>query len=46
VNDRVLDDTALDAAEQNGHTPIARVLHAHGGQRAPKPVYPSTWGGL
>jgi ankyrin repeat protein len=47
VNERVLDDTALDAAEQNGHPPIARVLHAHGGQRAPKPVYPSsTWGGL
>jgi hypothetical protein len=34
VNDIVLDDTALDAAEQNGHLPAARVLHAHGGRRA------------
>jgi ankyrin repeat protein len=34
VNDIVLDDTALDAAEQNGHQPAARVLHAHGGRRA------------
>lgn len=35
-NDRVLDDTALDAAESNGHVPAARVLHAHGGRRGPK----------
>ena len=34
VNDRVLDDTALDAAEQHGNTPAARVLSAHGGGRA------------
>lgn len=40
VNDRVLDDTALDAAESNGHVPAARVLHAHGGRRAPKPSPP------
>ena len=36
VNDLVLDDTALDAAEQNGHQPAARVLHAHGARRARK----------
>ena len=36
VNDLVLDDTALDAAEQNGHTPAARVLHAHGARRSRK----------
>ena len=36
VNDRVLDDTALDVAEQNSHQPAARVLHAHGARRAPK----------
>lgn len=34
VNDLVLDDTALDAAEQNGHQPAARVLHARGARRA------------
>jgi ankyrin repeat protein len=34
VNDIVLDDTALDAAEQHGHQPIARVLHARGARRA------------
>lgn len=43
VNDMVLDDTALDAAEQNGHTPAARVLHAHGARRAPRTYTPSTW---
>ncbi len=37
VNDLVLDDTALDAAESSGHTPVARVLHSRGGRRAPKP---------
>jgi len=37
VNDLVLDDTALDVAEQNSHPPIARVLHARGGRRARKP---------
>ena len=36
VNDLVLDDTALDAAEQSSHQPIARVLHARGGRRARK----------
>ena len=36
VNDLVLDDTALDAAEQNSHQPAARVLHAHGARRARK----------
>jgi hypothetical protein len=36
VNDLILDDTALDAAEQNSHQPAARVLHAHGGRRARK----------
>lgn len=35
-NDRVLDDTALDAAESNSNVPAARVLHAHGGRRGPK----------
>jgi ankyrin repeat protein len=34
VNDLVLDDTALDVAEQNSHQPAARVLHAHGARRA------------
>jgi hypothetical protein len=34
ANVRVLDDTALDAAEQHGNTSAARVLAAHGGQRA------------
>ena len=34
VNELVLDDTALDAAEQHANTPAARVLHAHGGRRA------------
>jgi hypothetical protein len=33
VNERVLDDTALDAAEQHGNVPAARVLAAHGGIR-------------
>ena len=36
VNDLVLDDTALDVAEQNAHQPAARVLHAHGARRARK----------
>jgi len=36
VNDLVLDDTALDAAEQKSHQPAARVLHAHGARRARK----------
>ena len=39
VNDRVLDDTALDAAEQNNHQPAARVIHAHGGRRATRPSF-------
>ena len=44
VNELVLDDTALDAAEQNGHQPSARVLHARGGRRAPKPTVPHGMG--
>ena len=36
VNDLVLDDSALDAAERNGHQPAARVLHARGARRARK----------
>lgn len=32
VNDLVLEDTALDIAEQSGNTPAARVIAAHGGQ--------------
>ncbi len=35
-NEIVLDETALDVAEANGHTAVARVLHAHGGRRAPQ----------
>jgi ankyrin repeat protein len=35
VNELVLNDTALDAAEQNGNQPAARILHAHGARRAP-----------
>jgi hypothetical protein len=38
VNERVLDDTALDAAEQNNQIPAARVLHARGGHRARRPL--------
>jgi ankyrin repeat protein len=38
VNDLVLDDMALDIADQNGHQPAARVLHAHGARRA-RPQY-------
>lgn len=34
VNTLVLDDTALNAAEQNSQTDAARLLHARGGQRA------------
>lgn len=37
VNDLVLDDTALDAAEQASHQAAARVLHARGGRRARQP---------
>ncbi|MFO0737457.1 MAG: ankyrin repeat domain-containing protein [Labilithrix sp.] len=36
VNDIVLDDSPLDAAEANGHQSAARVIHAHGGRRAPR----------
>ena len=39
VNELVLDDTALDAAEAHGNMPAARVIHARGGHRARKP-YP------
>ena len=35
VNERVLDETALDAAERNGQTPVARVLDGHVAKRAP-----------
>jgi len=38
VNDLVLDDMALDIADQNSHQPVARVLHAHGAHRA-RPQY-------
>jgi ankyrin repeat protein len=34
LNDVVLDETALDAAERSGHIPAARVLHARGARRA------------
>lgn len=37
LNDLILDDTALDAAEANDRQPAARVLHARGGRRARKP---------
>jgi ankyrin repeat protein len=36
VNDLVLDDTALDAAEQSNSQAVARVLSARGGRRARK----------
>jgi uncharacterized protein len=36
VNELVLDDTALNVAEDRGHIAAARVLHARGGRRAPK----------
>jgi ankyrin repeat protein len=36
LNDRVLEDTALDVAEQRGHTSAARVLQARGGRRRPQ----------
>ena len=34
VNDLILDETALDAAENHQNVPAARVLHAHGGHAA------------
>lgn len=37
VNEHVLDDTPLDAAEQKGHVAAARVLHARGAQRSTHP---------
>jgi ankyrin repeat protein len=37
VNDRILDSTALDAAEQHGNIAAARILDAHGGQRGRPP---------
>ena len=37
MNDKVLDETPLDAAERSGHTDVARVLDAHGGGRAVRP---------
>lgn len=36
-NDKVLDETPLDAAERSGHTAVARVLDAHGGKRSARP---------
>lgn len=36
VNELVIDDTALNAAEQNGHIAAARVIHARGGRRGPE----------
>jgi hypothetical protein len=38
VNDRILDDTALDIADQRSNVAAARVLAAHGGHRA-RPSY-------
>jgi hypothetical protein len=38
-NELVLDDTALDAAEQNSQLAAARVLHARGGRRNRKPPF-------
>lgn len=35
VNERILDETALDAAERTGNVPVARVLDGHGARRAP-----------
>ncbi len=35
VNELILDETALDAAERSGNVPVARILHARGGRRAP-----------
>jgi len=43
VNDVVLHETALDAAERNDRTPAARVLHARGGRSA-QPPGGSGWG--
>ncbi|MBS2020185.1 MAG: ankyrin repeat domain-containing protein [Deltaproteobacteria bacterium] len=40
VNEVVLEDSPLDAAEQNAHVAAARVLHAHGGRRATKRTFP------
>jgi ankyrin repeat protein len=34
VNEVILDETALDAAERSGHIPVARILHARGARRA------------
>jgi ankyrin repeat protein len=39
VNERTLDETALDGAEQHGNIPAARILAAHGGQRTRTTVY-------
>jgi hypothetical protein len=39
VNEVILDETALDAAERNAQTTAARVLDAHGGRRAPAHRY-------
>jgi ankyrin repeat protein len=37
-NDRVIDDTALDAAERASMLPAARVIHARGGRRGAHPI--------
>jgi ankyrin repeat protein len=37
INELVLDETALDAAERSSQVAAARILHARGGRRAPKP---------
>jgi ankyrin repeat protein len=39
VDDRVLDETALDAAEQHANISAARVIAAHGGRRAHPNAY-------
>jgi hypothetical protein len=38
VNEVILDESALDAAERSGHIPVARILHARGGRRLVKPA--------
>jgi hypothetical protein len=43
VNERILDETALDVAEEHGNTPAARVLAAHGGLRVHPSMYSSTY---
>jgi uncharacterized protein len=39
VNEQIIDDTPLNAAENNGHIAAARVIHARGGRRGPPRTY-------